>query len=117
MDDLPDLYRRVVEHIPRLAVDGLAWFPDEPPPEHDFQTPMWTMHGHDPFMEAAALISDHWMESLPVHAALNRAMDKEGNKRWYIDDVPNGGFVYACADTCLSALAAFWLSQPKEPRP
>lgn len=61
---------------------------------------------------AAALILDRWLEALPVHHGLMRAIDTHG-PRWYVD----GRYVWPCADTRIEALAAFYLEPEKETSP
>jgi len=107
--NLPDLYRRVCEARPEAAVPGLEWFPDEPPPVDDFHTPMWTMNGHGPYMEAECVILSHWLGLLPSNFGLVRRGSNHYIIQYYRDDV-GWGLASNGHASQIDCLAAFLLS-------
>jgi hypothetical protein len=128
VDDLPDLYRRVVEHNPRLAVTDSAMenpavltckvqFPDDP--VRRWNSWSWEFKGGCLLVDeptAAALIADHWTEMLPGYTELRRHEDdKTWSVRWIVPDDAYACGVYISRHTewhptRLAALAAFWLA-------
>lgn len=70
----PEIYRRVTEARPELAMPELEWDADDPP-TCEPSTPMWVYKNLGPFDAGAAhtLILAHWLANLGEGFALMRS--------------------------------------------